>query len=64
MGGCRSEKILDAESQNYVVLGPWISECFAWNLKEHGLFSEIYSFIISRCIFSRVLASAFYDVFL
>ena len=44
---CRSGRLLDAENQNYVVLGPWIWERSAWNLKEHGLFSEIYGFIIS-----------------
>ena len=43
----RLERILDAENQNYVVLGPWIREGFAWNLKEHGPFSETYTFIIS-----------------
>ncbi|KAL0603452.1 hypothetical protein AAY473_025448 [Plecturocebus cupreus] len=31
---------LHVENQNYVVLGPWIRECSAWNLKEHGLFSS------------------------
>lgn len=43
----RRERILDAENWNYVVPGPWLWECLAWNLEEHGLFSEIYSFIIS-----------------
>lgn len=49
---CRIERIPDAENQNYVVPGPRLRECLAWNLEEHGLFSEIYSFIISPLHFS------------
>ncbi|XP_006866498.1 PREDICTED: peroxisomal membrane protein PEX14 [Chrysochloris asiatica] len=40
----RLQKSLDAENQNYVVLGPWICARSAWSRKEPGLFTALQLF--------------------